>query len=235
MSNISLLCWHFSINEHFLVSRKPQLCRDMYRRDVWLGQRSLKPIFGARSSDLTWGPVVFAEHSEIWSPSSSIHSIIHRLLSPKLQEWICCVWHQPDVEACSALAEASQCRWSLILDVQWFCTVVYTLVWDINSFCCKFCLQTFKMPVLANNSQGFCRACWGHHYTPQQTLTLFHKQILWPGINSWIILVSLKWKSYFLCSALYDVSPLHFSSEGPMAHWDQLLLFAQPSDGSLGE
>lgn len=39
----------------------------------------------------------------------------------------------------------------------------------------------------------------------------------------------------FLCSAFSDVSLLRPGSEGPMALWDQLLLFAQPSDGSLEE
>lgn len=118
-----------------------QIRRDMYRRDVWLGQRSLKPHFWGQElrvvPNLVWGPVVFAGYSEIWSSNSSIHNIIHRLLSPKLQEWICWVWHQPGVEASSALAEVSQRRWSFFLSMQWFCTVVHTLIWDINSFFCK--------------------------------------------------------------------------------------------------
>lgn len=77
--------------------------------------------------------------------------------------------------------------------------------------------------------------CAGVIITPQQTLTLFHNQIVWPDISPRILLVSFKWKSYSLCSASYDVSLLHPGSEGPMALWDQLLLFAQPSDGSLDE
>lgn len=120
--------------------------------------------------------------------------------------------------------------------MQWFCTVVYTLIWDTNSFCCKsnwkpVCIN-FKMPVLANNGQGFCRVCCGHHYTPQQTLTLFHNQVLWPDISPRIVLLYFKWKSYFLCSAFYYVSLLHPSSEVPMVLWDHLFIF--PSDGSLG-
>lgn len=210
----------------------------MFRRDVGGSEESKIHLWGQELRlvpNLIWGPVVFTEYSEIWS--SSIHNIMHRLLSPKLQEWICCLWHQPDVEASSALAKASQCRWIFILDMQWLCTVMYTLIWDTNSFCCKsnwkpVCVN-FKTPVLANNSQGFCRACWGHHYTPQQTLTLFHNQVLWPDISPRILLLSFKWKSSFLCSAFCYVSLLHPSSERPMVLWDQL--FLSPSDGSLGE
>lgn len=85
-----------------------QLHRYMCRRDVCLSQRTLKPIFGAQElrlvPNLIWGPVVFTKCSEIWSPNSSIPNIFPQAAdcfpwSCKIEDCLCCMWHQPNVEA----------------------------------------------------------------------------------------------------------------------------------------
>jgi len=85
-----------------------QLRRDMCRRDVCLSDRSLKPVLRAQEPrlvpDLIWGPVVFTECSEIWTPNSSIPNIFLQAAdcfpwSCKVEDWVCCMWHQPDMEA----------------------------------------------------------------------------------------------------------------------------------------
>lgn len=85
-----------------------QLHSNRHRRDVCLSQRSLKHVFRAQElrlvPNLIWGPVVFTERSEIWSPNSIIHNIFPQAAdcfpwNYKIEDWLCCMWHQPDLEA----------------------------------------------------------------------------------------------------------------------------------------